>query len=320
MPATVPSHASKHWCFTLNNYTAGEEQLLADVLESDHVSYGIYGRETGESGTPHLQGYVVFAQRKRLAGVKALLGVRYHLERTRGTPKEASDYCKKEDDFNEYGTCPGSTNSKAGKWEQLTEWVESLEERPSEPDLYRKFPGLMGPQRRGVLALVDALFKQPSRQVGSPRDGWQRELESELDGEPDERTIHFLVDGDGNSGKSWFAKYYRNLHPEKTQILRVGKRDDMAHSVESRRSVFFFDVPRLAMEYLQYVVLESIKDGVLFSPKYDSQTKYFEHKSHVVVMCNERPDMTKLSHDRFKITIISEPVTGTETQNDLLDN
>jgi len=32
---------------------------------------------------------------------------------------------------------------------------------------------------------VDALIQQPSRQVGSPRDGWQRELESELDGEPD---------------------------------------------------------------------------------------------------------------------------------------
>jgi len=319
MPPPPRESASKHWCFTLNNYTAGEEQLLADILESDHVEYGIYGHETGEAGTPHLQGYVVFSQRKRLAQVKALLGQRYHLERTRGTPKEASDYCKKEGDFNEYGTLPASTNSKAGKWEQLTTWVESLEERPSEPDLYRKFPGLMGPQRRGVLALVDALFKQPSRQVGSPRDGWQRELESELDGEPDDRSIHFLVDGDGNSGKSWFANYYRKLHPDKTQILRVGKRDDMAHSVLERNSVFFFDVPRRGMEYLQYVVLESIKDGVVFSPKYDSTTKYFDHKSHVVVMCNERPDMLALSQDRFKITIISEPVTGTETQNELLD-
>jgi len=58
------------------------------------------------------------------------------------------------------------------------------------------------------------------------------------------------------------------------------------------------------MEYLQYSFLESVKDGMIFSPKYDSTTKFMEQKCHVVVMCNELPDISKLSRDRYKDTLL----------------
>ena len=85
MPRTA---TCKRWCFTLNNWTEGEQQLLKDVLESEHCSYGVFGRETGEEGTPHLQGYVIFADAKNLRQAKQLLGDRYHLEPSRGTPPD----------------------------------------------------------------------------------------------------------------------------------------------------------------------------------------------------------------------------------------
>lgn len=300
---------AKRWCFTLNNFTTGEEQLLADLFDSDHVTYGIIGKETGESGTPHLQGYVIFEQEKRLSQAKTLLGARCHLEVSRGTPKEASDYCKKDGNFNEYGTCPAGAAKKQGKWDQLVTWIEELNEAeeppPSETDLYRRFPGLMGPQRRGVLALVASLSRSPPREIGCPRDGWQRDLVGDLDTEPDDRSITFVVDPLGNNGKSWMCRYLKAKYPEKTQYLRIGKRDDLAHALDTRKSIFLFDIPRRGMEYLQYVVLESIKDGQVFSPKYDSGTKEFE-PSHVIVFSNEEPDMLALTNDRYNIIRISE--------------
>ncbi|GIY98945.1 hypothetical protein CEXT_117961 [Caerostris extrusa] len=59
------------------------------------------------SGTPHLQGYVVSNNRQRLSAAKKILPAA-HLEISRGAPQEASDYCKKDGDFSEYGRLPMS--------------------------------------------------------------------------------------------------------------------------------------------------------------------------------------------------------------------
>ena len=87
--------SSRNWCFTLNNYTAEDEARLASLS----CKYIVYGREVGESGTPHLQGYVEFNKGRKFEKVKSLLGDSVHLEMRRGTSKEASDYCKKDGNF-----------------------------------------------------------------------------------------------------------------------------------------------------------------------------------------------------------------------------
>ncbi len=96
---------SKHWCITLNN----------PVLEQDsfwnpaQMQYLIIANEIGESGTPHFQGYVIFLGRKRLSSVmKVFPGA--HLEIKRGLVSEASDYCKKEKDFKEWGVRPADNS------------------------------------------------------------------------------------------------------------------------------------------------------------------------------------------------------------------
>lgn len=97
---------SKHWCFTLNNYTAEDQTRIQALFSSDAVLYGVYGREVGESGTPHLQGFVSFNQRRTLRVVKGLLGDRVHLESAKGSPEQAATYCKKDGDHYEHGECP----------------------------------------------------------------------------------------------------------------------------------------------------------------------------------------------------------------------
>jgi hypothetical protein len=129
---------------------------------------------------------------------------------------------------------------------------------------------------------------------------WQEELKLVVDGPPDDRTVVFVVDREGNKGKTWFAHWYSSKNAN-VQVLQPGKKTDMAHCLDSSCRVFFFDAPRSKQgEYIQYDFLEDIKNGYVFSPKYESRCKIVQ-KAHVVVLMNELPDMTKLSEDRYDI-------------------
>lgn len=295
-----PRVQAKRWVFTLNNYTQGEKQLLNDLGASDHVDYAVFGYETGESGTPHVQGYIIFKQQKEFRQAKQLIGPRIHLEKSQGTPAQASDYCKKDGDYDEHGTCPQQSQGKRSDWVRLREWCKTQTKQPSNLTLFEEFPNLYGRYKKSVREICNLVIEPDPVALGQPND-WQRRLEQQLDGEPDDRHITFVVDEDGNSGKSWFTQYYFLKHQKKCQMLACGKRDDIAHAVDETKSVFILDVPRTGMEFLQYSILEMLKNGVVFSPKYDSCTKIMGHNSHVVVMCNEMPDMNKLTRDRYVI-------------------
>jgi len=95
---------SRGWCFTVNNYTESDE-VTAHLVCEDSL-YGIVAREVGEEGTPHLQCYVHYKDAKSFRSVKALLS-RAHLEKARGTPSQNRKYCKKDEDYVEYGDIPG---------------------------------------------------------------------------------------------------------------------------------------------------------------------------------------------------------------------
>lgn len=117
---------------------------------------------------------------------------------------------------------------------------------------------------------------------------------------PDERKIIFLVDRKGNQGKSWFARYYHHLHEDSSQIILPGKKLDMAYTVRHVR-VFFLDCPRSKQgDFIQYDFLEELKNGAVFSGKYESKMKWLD-TPHIVVLMNESPDMSKLSLDRYDI-------------------
>lgn len=120
---------SKRWCFTINNWTQDEkDRLLAWASQ-----YLVVGEEVGESGTSHLQGFVIFASNKRLSAVKKL-NDRAHWEIARGTAEQAAEYCKKEGNFVEVGECPKTAGgsqqerfkraweaAKAGDFEEVPE-------------------------------------------------------------------------------------------------------------------------------------------------------------------------------------------------------
>ena len=56
------------------------------------------GREVGEEGTRHLQGFVHFKMKKRLSGVKKFSCDRGHYLKARGSDMKNRRYCRKEGD------------------------------------------------------------------------------------------------------------------------------------------------------------------------------------------------------------------------------
>lgn len=94
----------RDWCFTINNYT--DEDICSIACMSTDAKYLVCGFEVGDKGVPHMQGYVYFEREKSLRQLKEYNN-RAHYER-RMAPKtqDAADYCKKENDYVEFGVLP----------------------------------------------------------------------------------------------------------------------------------------------------------------------------------------------------------------------
>lgn len=290
----------RRYCFTINNWT----QADVDRLDALDVKYLVYGRETGESGTPHLQGFVIFGNSVSFNVAKTRIGANAHIEETRGKSQQAAEYCKKDGDFVERGQLPSSQGQRSD-WDEYREWiVDDLGRIPSRHELVLRFPKLYARYKRACLDYAEALAPAPRLTESTPRFGWQTRVAGIVAGDPSPRVINFVVDPTGNSGKSWMCQYFLTEYPERTQVLRIGKRDDLAYSIDIEKDIFLFDVPRNQMVFLQYSVLESLKDRMIFSPKYESSFKILRMIPHVVVFCNEEPDESALSQDRYNIITI----------------
>lgn len=112
---------SKGWCFTINNPTAWDDVDIGNLRAA--TDYGVFGRETGESGTPHYQGFVRFSYSARFERIKALLP-RAHVEAQKGSVHQASDYCKKDGDFTEWGSLPERKRDGKERWRFILERAE----------------------------------------------------------------------------------------------------------------------------------------------------------------------------------------------------
>lgn len=297
---------SKKWCFTINNYAESEERNILDAggdLERNGIRYLVVGREIGtDNGTPHLQGYVIFNDRKRLRAVKSILGARGHFETSRGSEVQASEYCKKDGSFSEFGELSGRVGRpKQPSVADFCSWVATQSPMDvTEQSCAVNFPALW--LRYGGRLLSLSVHLSLHQQLETrPLRGWQIDLEAELKLDPDDRTVKFIVDHDGGQGKSFFIRWMYTNYFGKVQMLGIGKRDDIAFVIDKSKSIFLINVPRGAMEFLQYTILEQLKDRTVYSPKYQGEMKILNSNCHVVVFCNEGPDRTKMSRDRYNI-------------------
>lgn len=298
---------AKNWCFTLNNYTDEEYQAVLDCGNNPRlVEYLVVGKEVGDNGTPHLQGYVVFNAAVRFTTVKNRLGsARLHLEVARGSPQTNKEYCTKDHDFEEFGTLPAVQQGRRTDLERFFEWAAEVGEEkgrpPTTPEAARAYPVILTKHSR-IMQVARLRFDRGPLVNGELRQ-WQSNLDTQLALDAHPRKVRFIIDYEGGKGKSWFVRWYMTQFPETTQLFSVAKRDDIAHAVKENTRVFLFDIPRNQMEFLHQPILEQIKNRLVFSPKYTSMTKILMSTPHVVVFTNEDPDKT-MTRDRYHVTYI----------------
>lgn len=114
----------RDYCFTINNYTDEDLDALLVLQAAPNLKYLICGKEKGEEGTPHIQGYVYFKNPVVFATVKAFLP-RAHIEATKGSVDQNIEYCSKEGDFLEHGERPVSQKRKGELGAEF--WAAQLE-------------------------------------------------------------------------------------------------------------------------------------------------------------------------------------------------
>ena len=91
--------------FTINNFTDDHRIKIGTLPQDYHV---VAGGEVARTGTPHIQGAVIFPQVKSWSQVKTLLGANgAHLEKMGGTWAHQLAYCQKgeqsHEEFTELG-------------------------------------------------------------------------------------------------------------------------------------------------------------------------------------------------------------------------
>jgi len=103
MPRLNNKNRLSHIVFTFNNYVEEEAVPRLTELFEREAKYYVFGREVGESGTPHLQGYCSFSGRHSFEHVRNLLGPGIHFERAKGTARQNRIYCTKAGNYVEGG-------------------------------------------------------------------------------------------------------------------------------------------------------------------------------------------------------------------------
>lgn len=112
---------SRSWQFTVNNFTDSDLTRLAQV----ECVYIVYGKEVAPTtGTPHLQGFVMFENPVRMSTVSDCIPG--HLSPVSNKPWCVAEYCKKDGDFTERGTAPKNPGKRErNDWDGYMDLIKS---------------------------------------------------------------------------------------------------------------------------------------------------------------------------------------------------
>lgn len=138
---------------------------------------------------------------------------------------------------------------------------------------------------------------------------WQLKIKEILEGPVDKRKIYWIYDLEGNNGKSYFCKHLM-LRKGKWGNIRYfcsGKLSDITFSIKQDVQNytiiknFIFDIPRCKKDYIDFELLENLKNGSLFSAKYESY-KLRVLIPTIIIFANSPPkQLNNLSIDRWDI-------------------
>lgn len=189
----------RNWCFTVNNYDS--EYVKKNIKTLPHLKYAVVGRETGKEGTPHLQGYVEFSSAIYFNKLRSLLPGA-HIEGRLGTRAQASEYCKKDGDFIEFGKFTPS-----GKRTDLDQVRDALDSGSNTFDIAQDYFGPWCKYRKSFEEYANMVGANEMRDplevlvyFGSAGTGKTYKAVTE--------NKDYFILSPGNSSNVWFDGYY----------------------------------------------------------------------------------------------------------------
>lgn len=258
---TKPPLRSRKWHLTLNNYTEDEWNDSKSHVTSLCDKYVLYKEVCPKTGTPHMHMYISYKHQHTFTAVKKLWP-RAHIEIAKGNEKDQLKYGMKEGDF-------------------LTNIGD---EGLTVQDKIKK-----------------KLLKEYKDVVWRP---WQQQVLDIVNGEKNSRIVNWVYDPKGNSGKSFLTKY---IALNNICLIADGKKDnvfnqlnDLCNEKDLEVGIIVLDIPRHNQEYLNYGMIEQLKDGLVYSGKYQGGMIFLD-KPHVIVFSNSEPEYDKFTMDRWNI-------------------
>ena len=232
------------------------------MFAGTEVRYACWQHERVEHD--HLQGYVQMNKETSFTRMKELFGdLHPHLEKQRARKnRDARDYCLKQD------------SRVDGPWE-FGEFIEQGSSRGKIRDQVCRSPERMAEENPSAYRRIKARMSLEEHMSGrrclpETLKPWQIVLESVLAEEPHDRNIIWVYGPKGGEGKSTFAK---DLLRRGWFYTRGGTQDNVAYQyIDDVNRNIVFDIPRDKKDYLQYSLIEMLKDGIIVSNKYEPVT------------------------------------------------
>ena len=297
------------WVFIVNNYATNFDYRNRFQLTNFKIRRVVWGREVGENGTRHLQGYLELLRSYRKSHVLKIFSTAYWAP-ARGTSLENYLYCTKDNDFETVGDfsrerCGHECNAKrplsvALVISSLLDSKKALQVKVTKEYADRHFYyDKIIPELRAVQHHLQ-MYREYSSKKLYP---WQYEC-LKLIMNQNERQVLWVVDFDGNRGKTFLASYLSIMYSFKLLDGTVTTRD-LTLMVSGNEKGFCFDISRSSADKIDYATLEALKNGVLSTGKYYGKTLMFKIMP-VVLFANSHPQYNRLSVDRWRCVTLGE--------------
>ena len=298
------------WAFTLNNYNTDEPWRKVDELaEQKSIKYLVVGREIASTtGTRHLQGYIEYFNCRSFQGTTrhlySIFEGNVHLEVAHSSTNENYEYCTKED--SDPFIFKGSKKDNNARIEKadIGEMAEIAAKQGTEVakaafgmDYYVSKQAV--DKAANALRSDMALKALQCEFENATLKPWQ-DIVMKLIEMQGNREIPFVIDENGNQGKTWLTQFITLTADG--QCFDSTNKKDVAYALNPEKKIFVFDMTRAVEPKMSLQIFESIKNGIVFSGKYESGTKIVAG-AKVVVMANWFNELheSQLSVDRFMI-------------------
>ncbi len=200
---------SRKFVITHNNYEENTIAKYKKLQEEGVFRYLILGKEVAKTGTKHLQGYVQLYNPLTIRRFQKYLQaheIRTSIQIAKGTLTENQKYCKKEGNFVEFGE--GSTQGKRTDLERFYQDIKDGKDnyylQEHHMKTYLKYHKAADKCRRNCRQHESVEILKKEFTTVKFRN-WQQKALDNL-AKQDNRKIDWIVDEEGNRGKTFLAK------------------------------------------------------------------------------------------------------------------